>query len=299
MIDFDLYKLFYAVAKYGSLSKAAEELFISQPAASQSIKRLEELLDTPLFNRLHHGMELSAQGGKIIFDDVEQAVKLLYGAEQKLAALKQSAIGTIRIGASETIFQYILSKKIVKYNELFPQVKIELISETSPKIIALMKKNECDIGFLNLPIANDEDIVIKKSIAYLSDIFISGERFSELKGKELSVKDLQKYPLLLMEEHTVSREAVNHYAQSHGVHFKPAVEVNSWGFMKHLVMNGMGIGCIPREYSMNKLSSGLLFELNVNPAMPVRSVGMALPQKVNMTFALQSFINLFSESCEQ
>lgn len=284
------------MAKYGSLSRAAEELFISQPASSQSVKRLEELLDTPLFNRLHHGMELSAQGGKVIFDDVEQAVKLLYGVEQKLAALKQNATGTIRIGASETIFQYILSKKIVRYNELFPQVKIELVSEVSPKIIALMKKNECDIGFLNLPVANDEDIVIEKSIAFLNDIFIAGERFSELKNRELTVKDLQKYPLLLMEEHTVSREAVNYYGVSHGVNFKPAVEVNSWGFMKHLVMNGMGIGCIPREYTMNKISSGDLFELNVNPAMPVRSVGMALPKKVNMTFALQSFINQFSES---
>lgn len=293
MIDFELYKLFYTVAKYGSLSKAATELYISQPAASQSVRRLEQLLDTPLFNRLNHGMELSAQGGKIIFDDVEQAVKLLYGVEEKLAALKQNATGTIRIGASETIFQYILSEKIVRYNELYPQVKIELISDISPKIIALMKKNECDIGFLNLPIANDDDIVIEKSIAFLNDIFIAGNRFAELKDKELSVKDLQKYPLLLMEEHTVSREAINHYGISHGVRFKPAVEVNSWGFMKHLVMNGMGIGCIPREYSMNKLSNGSLFELNVKPVMPVRSVGMAFPQKGNMTFALQSFINFF------
>ena len=110
MIDFDLYKMFYAVAKTGSLSKAAEELYVSQPAASQSVKLLEKQLDTPLFNRLHHGMELSAQGGKIIFDDVEQAVKLLDGVEKKLAALKQDATGTLRIGASETIFQYFLSR---------------------------------------------------------------------------------------------------------------------------------------------------------------------------------------------
>ena len=295
MIDFDLYKLFYNVAKYGSLSKAAEELFISQPAASQSLRQLEKQLDTTLFNRVHHGMELSAQGGEIIFDDVEKAVKLLNGVEEKLAALKQNATGTLRIGASETIFQYILSEKIVQYNERYPQVKIELISETSPKIIALMKMDECDIGFLNLPIADDEDIVIKKSVSYLNDIFIAGERFSELKGKSLSVQDLQKYPLLLMEEHTVSREAVSRYGVSHGVSFKPAVEVNSWGFMKHLVMNGMGIGCIPSEYSMNKIENGSLFELNVAPAMPVRSVGLALPKNVNMTFALQSFINLFSE----
>ncbi len=296
MINFDLYKMFYAVAKYGSLSKAADELYISQPAASQSIKQLEKALDTTLFNRVHHGMELSAQGGKIIFDDVEQAVKLLYGVEQKLAALKQNATGTIRIGASETIFQYLLSKKIVQYSERYPQVKLELISETSPKIIALMKRDECDIGFLNLPIAGCEDIVIQKSIAFLNDIFIAGERFRELEGQTLSVKDLQKYPLLLMEEETVSRCAVNHYGVSHGVNFKPAVEVNSWGFMKHLVMNGMGIGCIPREYSLNKLSNGSIFEVNVNPPMPVRSVGMALSENVNMTFALQSFINMFSEN---
>lgn len=295
MVDFDLYKLFYTVAKCGSLSKAANELFVSQPAASQSLRQLENLLDTTLFNRVHHGMELSAQGGQIIFDDVEKAVKLLYGVEEKLAALKQNATGTLRIGASETIFQYILSEKIVKYNELYPQVKIELISETSPKIIALMKKDECDIGFLNLPIADDEDVVIQKSVSFLNDIFIAGKRFLELKEKTLSVQDLQKYPLLLMEENTVSREAIDHYGISHGIKFKPAVEVNSWGFMKHLVMNGMGIGCIPREYSKNKLENGSLIELNVTPAMPARSVGLALPKNVNMTFALQSFINLFSE----
>jgi len=295
MIDFDLYKLFYTVAKCGSLSKAAEELYISQPAATQALQRLEKLLDTTLFNRQHHGMELSAQGGKIIFDDVEQAVKLLYGAEEKLAALKQNATGTLRIGASETIFQYFLSEKIVEFNKLYPQVKIELISEVSPKIIALMKSDECDIGFLNLPIADDEEITIRKSIQFLNDIFIAGGSFSELKGKEITVQELQKYPLLLMEDNTISREAVNHYGVSHGVHFEPAVEVNSWGFMKRLVVNGMGIGCIPREYALNKLADGSLFEVKVQPAMPARSVGMALPKKVNMTFALQSFINLFSE----
>lgn len=295
MIDFDLYKMFYTVAKYGSISKAAEELFVSQPAASQSVKQLEKLLDTPLFNRRHHGIELSAQGGKVIFDDVEQAVKLLYGVEEKLAALKQNATGTLRIGASETIFQYFLSEKIVEYNKLYPHVKIELISEVSPKIVALMKSDECDIGFLNLPVEDADGIVIEKSIQFLNDIFIAGERFGELKGKEISVQDLQKYPLLLMEDNTVSREAVNHYGVSHGVNFEPAVEVNSWGFMKRLVVDGMGIGCIPREYAQNELADGSLFEVKVLPAMPVRSVGMALPKNVNMTFALQSFINLFSE----
>lgn len=99
-----------------------------------------------------------------------------------------------------------------------------------------------------------------------------------------------------MEEKTVSREAVDHFGISHGVYFKPAVEVNSWGFMKRLVADGMGIGCIPKEYALNRLADGSLFEVNVSPSLPSRSVGMALPKNVNMTFALQSFINLFDEN---
>ncbi len=296
MIDLDLYRVFYTVAKCGSLSRAAEELYVSQPAVSQSIKQLERLLDTPLFNRLHHGMELSAQGGKIIFDDVEHAVKLLDEVEEKLSALKQNATGTLRVGASETIFQYVLSEKIVEYNRLFPHVKIELISDVSPKIIALMKSDACDIGFLNLPISADEGIEIMRSVRLLNDIFIAGKRFEFLRGEQLSVKELMKYPLLLMEEKTVSREAVDHFGISHGVYFKPAVEVNSWGFMKRLVADGMGIGCIPKEYALNRLADGSLFEVNVSPSLPSRSVGMALPKNVNMTFALQSFINLFDEN---
>ncbi len=296
MIDLDLYRVFYTVAKCGSLSRAAEELYVSQPAVSQSIKQLERLLDTPLFNRLHHGMELSAQGGKIIFDDVEHAVKLLDEVEEKLSALKQNATGTLRVGASETIFQYVLSEKIVEYNRLFPHVKIELISDVSPKIIALMKSDACDIGFLNLPISADEGIEIMRSVRLLNDIFIAGKRFEFLRGEQLSVKELTKYPMLLMEEKTVSREAVDHFGISHGVYFKPAVEVNSWGFMKRLVADGMGIGCIPKEYALNRLADGSLFEVNVSPSLPSRSVGMALPKNVNMTFALQSFINLFDEN---
>ena len=95
MIDFELYKLFYTVAKYGSLSKAATELYISQPAASQSVRRLEQLLDTPLFNRLNHGMELSAQGGKIIFDDVEQAVKSRRAPRARCASARRKRFSNI------------------------------------------------------------------------------------------------------------------------------------------------------------------------------------------------------------
>lgn len=292
MVNLELYRVFYTVARCGSLTKAAEELYISQPAVSQAIKQLETQLGTPLFNRLHKGMELSKQGGELIYGDVEKALRLLGGVEDKLSELKQSATGTLRIGASETIFQYILADKIVAYHNLYPQVKIELISDVSPRIIEFLKTDRCDVGFLNLPIEADEGIVLADSVALLNDVFLAGNAFAELKGKALSVWDLQELPLLLLEPNTVARAAVDHFAESLGVRLHPAVEVGSWDFMKRLVTDGMGIGCLPREYALRRLRDGELFELNVTPAMPSRSVGLALPKNANMPFSLRAFINL-------
>lgn len=299
MVNFELYKVFYTVAKCGSLTLAAKELYMSQPAVSAAIKQLETQLGTTLFNRKHNGMELSASGGKLIAQDVEQAIKLLAGVEDRLAERQQNASGTLRIGASDTIFQYVLADKIVEYNERYPQVVIELISDVTPNIIDALKSDRCDIGFLNLPIAPDNGIVITESIAYLNDIFIAGKRFEELKGKQITLRELQQYPLLLMEENTVAREAFEAYIDSHNVSLKPVAEVNSWGFMKQLVVSGMGIGCIPREYTLNKIAAGSIFELNVTPPMPMRSVGVALPKNANISFALKLFIELFKNSTKK
>ncbi len=295
MVNLELYRVFYTVARCGSLTKAAEELYISQPAVSQAIKQLEMQLGMPLFNRMHKGMKLSAQGGELIIDDVEQALRLLCSVEDKVSALRHSAQGTLRIGASETIFQYCLADHIVEYHKLYPEVKFELTSDVSPKIIEYLKADRCDVGFLNLPLEADDGIVLGETVMLLNDVFIAGEAFKELKGKKLSVWDLQKYPLLLMEEHTVSRTSFKHYTENLGLDLQPAIEVDSWGFMKQLVVDGMGIGCIPREYARNKTAQGLLFELDVEPLLPTRSVGIALPKNASMSYALRAFVNLFKK----
>lgn len=293
MVNLELYKVFYTVARCGSITRAAEELYISQPAVSQSIRQLEVQLGTPLFKRMHKGMELTAQGGALVYEDVEKALKLLGGVENKLSEMNQSATGTLRIGASETIFQYCLAEKIVAFHKQFPNVKFELLSDISSRTIEQLKTDRCDIGFLNLPIDVDDGILLTDSIMLLNDVFIAGEAFSHLKGVQLSVWDLSQYPLLLMEEKTVARSSFEHYRQSVGVSLSPAVEIDSWGFMKKLVEEGMGIGVIPREYAQRRMREGSLFELDVSPAMPSRSVGMALPKNANMSFALRAFISSF------
>lgn len=293
MVNLELYKVFYTVAKCGSLTKAAEELYISQPAVSQSIKQLETQLGTPLFNRTHRGMELSAQGGKLIFDDVERALGLFNQAAARLAELKTSATGTIRIGASDTIFEYFLADKLADYHERFPAVKIELMADLTPDTIAKLKDKRCDVAFVNLPTAIDPALDLHGNCMRLNDIFVTGEKFMELSAKPVSFATLQKYPLILMEQGTVARKTLDSFCKSLGIELQPSIEVGSWDLMKRLVLRGMGIGVIPREYATRRLNEGSLFEIQTDPVLPARSVGMLLPKNEPVSYALHCFLDYF------
>ncbi len=293
MVNLDLYRVFYTVAKCGSLTRAAEELYISQPAVSQSIKQLENQLGVSLFNRTHRGMELSAQGGKLIFSEVEQALGLFNDAENRLAQMKESATGTIRIGASDTIFEYFLADRIVEFHENFPSVKIELIAGFTPDTIEKLKGDRCDVAFVNLPIEEDPELNLYGNCMRLNDIFITSEKYKELTEGVVSLSSLKKYPLIMMDRNTVARSSLDNFLSSLGVELQPSIEIGNWDLMKRLVLRGMGIGVIPREYATRRLSDGSLYEVKTDPTLPVRSIGMLLPKNKSVSYALHTFIDCF------
>ena len=227
MVNLELYRVFYMVAKCGSLTRAAEELYISQPAVSQAIKQLENQLGVPLFKRMHRGMELSENGGKLIFKEVEQALELLNEAENRIEQTKTEATGTLRIGASDTIFEYFLADKIVDYHERFPAVKIELMADFTPDTIAKLKANRCDVAFVNLPIEVDGELLLEETNARLNDVFIAGEKLDELSTEVLPLEKLKKYPLILMDKNTVARRSFDSFLSSLGIQLQPAFPVRS------------------------------------------------------------------------
>ena len=296
MVNLDLYRVFYTVAKSGSLTRAAEELYISQPAVSRSIKQLETQLGVTLFTRTHRGMVLSAKGGKVIFPEVERALGLLEEAENRILEMNNLATGTIRIGASDTIFEYFLADKIAEFHERFPSVKIELMADFTPDTIEKLKSDKCDVAFVNLPITADSDLKLYGNCMRLNDIFIAGEKYSSLSEKPISLSALKKYPLILMDENTIARRSLNNFLSSVGVSFTPSIEVGSWDLMKRLVSKGMGIGVIPREYAMRRLNEKSLYEVKTEVSLPVRSVGILLKKNATISYALHCFIDLFIQT---
>ena len=293
MVTLELYRVFYTVAKCGSLTRAAEELYISQPAVSQSIKQLENQLGVPLFDRRHRGMELSAQGGKIIFEEVEKALELLQAAENRLSEIQSSAVGTIRIGASDTIFEYFLSDKIVDFHERFPDVKIELMADFTPDTIEKLKANRCDVAFVNLPMKLDEALQLHGNFKRLTDVFIAGGKYSELAKETVPLSALKKYPLITLGKDTVATKSLNSFLSSVGIELQSSIEIGSWELMKRLVAQGMGIGVIPKEYAEKEMAEGVLQAVETDPPLSVRSVGMVLPKNTTASYALRMFLQLF------
>ena len=294
MVNLELYKVFYTVAKCGSLTKAAEELYISQPAVSQAIKQLETQLGGQLFNRTHKGMELSETGGKQIFSTVEKALKLFEEAEAKYAELKDTATGVVRICASDTVSTHILLPIIKEYHEKYPDVNLVLQNGTSSEIIDLIKNGKGDLGFVNLPV-DDSDVNLSNSIMELHDTFVASENFSELCGGVQDLSRLQDYPLLMLERSTATRKAIVSFAHSHGIHLHPEIELASLELMTELAKTGIGIACIPREFVKKELDDKTLFEIKTAPSLPSRAIGLVLPKNEGMTFAVREFIKLVNQ----
>lgn len=294
MVNLELYRVFYTVAKCGSLTKAAEELYISQPAVSQAIKQLESQLGGALFNRTHKGMELTDTGGKQIFSYVEKALDLFEQAERKYSELKDTATGIVRICASDTLLAKYLTPYIERYHKKYPDVNLILQHCNSAQTIDLLKSKKGDIGFVNLPI-DDREINLLNNVMQLHDVFVASEKYSELFGEVVDLRRLQDYPLLMLELSTATRQAIVSFAHSQGIHLHPEIEFGSLELMAELAKHGMGIACIPREFILHELEEEKsLFEIKTTPTLPTRAIGMALPKQDNMTFAVKEFINMIT-----
>ena len=291
MVNLELYKVFYAVARCGSLTKAAEELYISQPAVSQAIKQLETQLGGQLFVRTHKGMELSETGGKQIFKTVEQALRLFEEAENKYAELKDTATGVLRICASDTVSTHFLLPYIKKYHEKYPDVNLVLINGTSRETAEMLKTDKADIGFVNLPI-DDTDINLCNTVMRLNDTFVASDKFSELTDGKVDLKRLQDFPLLMLELSTATRKAIVSFAHSQGIHLHPEIELASLELMVELAKNGMGIACIPREFVKHELERGVLKEIKTEPSLPTRAIGLALSKTDKIPFTVKEFIKI-------
>lgn len=285
----DSYRIFNVVSRCASFSRAAEELYMTQPAVSQAISKLERELETHLFNRTPKGVTLTNEG-KILHEYVNSALGMLDAGEEKILEFKHLSTGQLRIGVGDTISRYFLLPYLEAFHTRYPGIRLKVLNGTTSEILAFLKAGEADLGICNLPLADAHiDVTPCHEI---HDIFVCGEKYKNLTTKPISLQMLTKMPLIFLEKKANSRRFVEGYLAEQGFSISPEFELGSHDLVLEFAKINLGIACVTKEFSRQYLEAGLLYEVPLIEPIPRRNIGICYLNTVPMSRATKKFITL-------
>lgn len=284
-IDLELYRIFYVVAKHKHMTRASEELHISQPAISQAIKKLEEQLDGTLFLRSNKGMELTEEG-KMFYEYVKGALELINNAEREFTSFKDLNKGEVKIGCSTTLTKLVLLETIKKFHVDYPNININITNDLTSNLINDLKLGKLDFVIFNESNIKESNVALIK-IKELKQGFIYNPNF--FKDDIKSFNDLNNYPLILQKTESNSRKLLDYIALKKNVKLIPKMEVVSQDLITEFVNIGLGIGF--SIINLSKRNFKDLKELEINKEIPNINVYLATNKNVYLTFASKTFIN--------
>lgn len=293
-IDFELYRIFYVVANNQNITKASEELNISQPAISKSIKNLEEQLGGQLFVRTKRGVILTDEG-KEFYNYIKQAIEYINNAENKFTDLINLETGTIRIGISTTLTKEFLMPYLEEFHKLYPKIDIQIDTSITPELLHKLRNGLIDIVMLNLKgksYGDDLEIIKCRKI---TDCFAVNKNYKDLINKELSLKDLTKYPLILQPKGSNTREFLDTFTREYGVTLNSNIELAGYSLVVEFTKIGFGIGYINKDYSKELLKNKELYELNIKEKIPSRYIGIVLSKNHIPNFSTKKLIEIITK----
>ncbi|MBB6713267.1 LysR family transcriptional regulator [Clostridium gasigenes] len=293
-INLELYRIFYITAKLGSISKAAKELFTSQPAVSQSIKLLEGKLGGQLFYRTPKGVSLTFEG-EVLFKYIEQGYGLMQTAERKFLELKNLNLGQVRIAVCSAVCKYYLMKHIEIYNLNYPNIKIYIKDKSSYEILKALESGEIDIGILNMHIETNNSLNIIKTFK-IQDCFVVGKKYKDISEKQISLKKLvDSYPIILLGKGGNTRDYIDNYFSSYGLTVLPQIELSNMELLIEFAKKGLGVSWVIKDYVQRELEHKQLYEISIKEKIPERILGIATKKDIPMSTATQKFIELIKE----
>ena len=283
----DYYRIFYETARFSSFSTAAQHLYISQSAISQSIHQLESELDVQLFVRTRKGISLTKEG-KLLFQKVENAINSIEQGEKQLERLRHLESGEITIAAGDTITTHFLLKYLEEFHALYPDIRIEMANSYSSQMLALVKEGKADLAFVNMPL-QDEELVIEPCFE-INDVFVCGPDF-ETKSS-YSWEEVSDLPLILLEKNSSSRHFVEKSFNEKNISLNPQIEVAVHDLLVRFASIHLGVSCVIEEFAKEELERGIIKKMNVIPSIPKRSIGCAYLKNAPLSYAAKAFIDL-------
>lgn len=288
--NLEYYKVFYHVARLGSLTMAAQALSISQPAVSQSVRQLEQQLGVALFYRVAKGVRLTKEG-ETLFEYVARGYEQLEMGEQRLRRMRDLEAGEIRIGASDMTLQYYLLPYLERFHEEYPEIKVIVTNAPTPDTLGLLEQGQIDFGVVSTPFEPGERVEAVP-VRELEDIFVAGRRFIAYKNRMLDLQELRQLPMIFLEKNTSTRRFMDEYLEGSGVCILPEFELATSGMIVQFALRSLGVGCVVRDFAQEEIDSGRLFELRFNKMIPKRSVCIVYDSKAGLSTAARALFEI-------
>ena len=292
-VKLELYRVFKEVAEAGNITAAAQTLFISQSAVSQSIKQLEAELQTRLFARNSRGVTLTADG-RMLYEYVRSAMGLLETGEEKLSQSRDLQMGHLTIGASDTVTSQFLLPYLDRFHRQYPAIHIQIISGRSHKVLGLLQSGKVDIAFASTP-QEGASLETFPCLATHS-IFVAGAEYPCDFDHVYTLEEIARFPLILLERKAPSRLYLEKYFLQNGLHLNPEIELGARSLLVDLAAIGFGVAGVTEEFVRRELESGRLRKLRTSFDIPPRSVDLCVLRDVPLTSAAQRFSDFIRES---
>lgn len=269
MNNLEYYKVFYYVAKHGSLTLAAQQLAVSQPAVSQSMKQLEQLTGTRLFVRSARGVRLTKEG-EVLYSYVEKAFDQISQGEKKLQQMLDLELGEIHIGASDMTLRFYLLPYLELFHERHPKIKVNVTNAPTPETIQYLQEGKIDFGVVSTPIEQMDSLQVRP-VREIEDTFVAGKKFLDYKDRVLTLQELETLPIISLEKNTSTRSYLDAYLWENGVELHPEFELATSDMIVQFAVRSLGVGCVMKEFAREQLEAGTLFELQFHEKIPKRS----------------------------
>ena len=288
MINLELYRIFYTVALNQNITKASQELNISQPAVTKHIKNLEDELGIILFKRTRKGVVLTPIGQKI-FLKIKNAIVTYDNVENEIKNYKDNYCGIIRIGISTTLVR-ILMEHINEFYKKYPNIKIEINTDTTKENMRLLKNGLLDLVICKFPNNLDNDFVFTK-ISDSSYEFVANEELYNKIKQPIKLADLVKYPILLQKEPSNSYDSAKKLFKENNIEVESKLNIGSSSLLIDFTKIGYGVGYVTKLYVRKEIKNKKLFVIETIPKTPKISYGMVTLKNNILSNSCNNFIN--------
>ncbi|MBM4349974.1 MAG: LysR family transcriptional regulator [Deltaproteobacteria bacterium] len=247
--------VFHEVVRHRSFTKAAEELFVSQPAVTKHIKGLEHKVGMRLIERGRGGFHLS-EAGKILFKSAHKISNHIRGVESHLGRLKKEHHGLLRIGTTESYSRCLMPTLLSGFQNLYPSIKIALDvgnSEEIEKSLTAYRNDVALIGMTKIPSKLESIPFLREDL-----VLIVSPSHPMAKREKISLKAIRKFPFIIRAKGSTTRKIVLKAFQELGIRPLLLIETGSSEFIKQWVSEGKGVSIIVRRIAEEEAKRGLI-----------------------------------------